>query len=159
MAKQNDKVSKMRQKINDLCEENEYLSISQNRNRARSITVGTAFGGVVEINLRSDAASVYAQMQPTEVVELIEQLAAGIGVEIAMRPKSNFATWRGWEENLNWKIPIERSSWKGAAPWQLPPRHEVKKQLESSKEEKPQLESSKKEKKSVTKKKNVKEDE
>ena len=63
MAKE--KPSKMRQKINDFCEEGEYLSIAQNRNRARSITVGTGFGGKVEINMRSDGASFYAQMQPT----------------------------------------------------------------------------------------------
>ena len=42
-------------------------------------TVGTAFGGIVEVGMRSDAASVYAQIQPTEGVELIEQLAAGLG--------------------------------------------------------------------------------
>ena len=117
MAK--DKQSKMRQKIHDLCEENELLSIEQNRNRARSITVGTAFGGIVEINMRSDIASVYAQMQPTEAIELIEQLAAGVGVEIAMRPKQDFASWRGWEEVIGERIGFDQIAWKGAAAWQL----------------------------------------
>ena len=109
----------MRQKIHDLCEENEYYSLKQNRNRARSITVGTAFGGVVEVNMRSDAGSVYAQMQPTEAIELIEQLAAGVGVEIAMRPKQNFSSWRGWEEVIGQRIPLDRIAWKGAATWQI----------------------------------------
>ena len=129
------KPSKMRQKIHDMCEENEYLSIAQNRNRARSITVGTAFGGVVEINMRSDIASVYSQMQPTEAIELIEQLAAGVGVEIAMRPKNDFASWRGWEEVIDSKISIRHASWKGAAAWQLPPEELEPKKLESAKEE------------------------
>ncbi len=132
--KKEQKVSKMRQKIHELCEEGEYLSIAQNKNRARSITVGTAFGGVVEINMRSDVASVYAQMQPTESIELIEQLAAGCGVEIAMRPKQNFASWRGWEEVLGHKINIEDVSWKGAAAWQISSESR-KKMIESAKEE------------------------
>jgi hypothetical protein len=113
------KPSKLRQKINKLCEENEYLSIKQNRNRARSIAVGTAFGGIPEITLRADIATVYAQMQPTEVIELIEQLAAGVGVEIAMRPKQNFASWRGWEEVVQQRIGFDKIAWKGAAAWQL----------------------------------------
>ena len=33
-------VSELREKIELLCAENEYLSMKQNRNRARSITVG-----------------------------------------------------------------------------------------------------------------------
>ncbi len=136
MAK--DKQSKMRQKINDLCEENELLSIAQNRNRARSITVGTAFGGIVEINMRSDIASVHAQMQPTEAIELIEQLAAGVGVEIAMRPKQDFASWRGWEEVIGSRIGFDQIAWKGTASWQLDGdriERDYQKQLESSKEE------------------------
>lgn len=111
--------SENRKKIHDLCEENEFLSIKQNQNRARSITVGTAFGGIVEINMRSDIASVYAQMQPTEAIELIEQLAAGVGVEIAMRPKVNFASWRGWEEVIDQRIGWDKIGWKGTAAWQL----------------------------------------
>lgn len=114
-----EKQSKMRKKINDLYEENEYLSIRQNQNRARSVTVGTAFGGITEISLRSDVGTVYAQMQPTEVVELIEQLAAGCGVEIAMRPKQNFASWRGWEEIIEQRIGFDKIAWKGSAAWQL----------------------------------------
>lgn len=112
-------MSEMRRKIENLYEENEYLSIKQNQFRARSITVGTAFGGIPEVVIRSDGATVHAQMQPTEVVELIEQLAAGIGVEIAMRPKENFASWRGWEEVLKQRVGFHKVQWKGAAAWQL----------------------------------------
>tara|TARA_A100001201_G_C4063655_1_gene193493 strand:- start:489 stop:989 length:501 start_codon:yes stop_codon:yes gene_type:complete len=134
MAKE--KPSKMRKKIHDLCEENEFYSIKQNRNRARSITVGTAFGGVVEVNMRSDAGSVYAQMQPIEAIELIEQIAAGVGVEIAMRPKNNFASWRGWEEVIGQRVPLEHIAWKGAAAWQFDAKDPEPKQLEAEKETK-----------------------
>lgn len=138
----------MRQKINELCEENEYLSIQQNRNRARSVTVGTSFGGIVEIILRSDLATVYAQMQPVEVVELIEQLASGCGLNIIMKPKQDFASWRGWEEVIGQRIGFDKISWKGAAAWQLngaqiEENYENKiKLLESKKDEVKQLESS-----------------
>ena len=76
-------------------------------------------GGIVEVGMRSDAASVYAQIQPTEGVELIEQLAAGLGIEIAMRPKQDFASWRGWEDVIGQRVPLDRLAWKGAAAWQL----------------------------------------
>ena len=132
MAK--DQPSKMRKKIHDLCEENEYYSIKQNRNRARSITVGTAFGGVVEVNMRSDAASVYAQMQPTETIELIEQLAAGVGVEIAMRPKQNFSSWRGWEEVIGQKVPLDKIAWKGASFLNIESQNVVQNRLGAEKE-------------------------
>lgn len=115
----NQKQNSMRKKIQSFYEQQEYLSIQQNTNRARSVTVGTAFGGVVELILRSDAATVWAQMQPVEAIELMEQIAAGCGVEIAMRPKQNFASWRGWEEILEQKIQIEGIQWKGTAPYQL----------------------------------------
>lgn len=159
------KSSKIRQKINELCEENEYLSIQQNRNRARSVTVGTCFGGIVEIILRSDLATVYAQMQPVEVVELIEQLASGCGLDIAMRPKQDFASWRGWEEVIGQRVGFDKISWKGAASWQLN-GDEVEenyknkmKLLESQKVEVKQLESSEQNKHNKsTRKKQVKEE-
>ena len=50
-----EKLSKNRKKINELCEENEIDSINSNRYRARSITVGTAFGGIVEISMRTQS--------------------------------------------------------------------------------------------------------
>lgn len=125
-------VSELREKIELLCAENEYLSMQQNRNRARSITIGTAFGGIVEIGMRSDSASVYAQIQPTEGVELIEQLAAGLGIEIAMRPKQDFASWRGWEDVIGQRVPLDRLSWKGAAAWQLYEGEELEKKYQEN---------------------------
>ena len=109
MTKKNkEEQSKLREKINETYEQNELDSIESMRHRARSITVGTAFGGIVEVNLRSDYTYLYAQMQPIEVIELIEQLAAGVGVEIAMRPKRDFSSWRGWEEVIEQRIGLDR---------------------------------------------------
>jgi hypothetical protein len=109
-----DKISKTRQKINKLYEENEYASLEQNKNRARSLTVGTAGGGVIELGMRGDYANLWYQLQPVEAVELINQLASVSGLEIAMRPKQDFSTWRGWDTSLPASI-----HWVGAAPWQL----------------------------------------
>jgi hypothetical protein len=105
--------SKIRKKINDLYAENEYANLVQDRNRSRSITVGTSFGGTVELSMRGDHHSLWVPLQPVEVVELIEQLAAGVGLQIAMRPKQDFATWRGWN------VDAEDRYWAGVAPWQL----------------------------------------
>ncbi len=115
--------SSTRKKINELYEENEYDSVNSMRHRARSITCGTAFGGVVEVQMRTESNFMYAQMQPTEAIEFIEQLAAGVGVEIAMRPKVDFASWRGWEEVIDQRIGFDKIAWKGAAAWQLDGRH------------------------------------
>ena len=122
----NQKQTPLRKKIQSFYEQQEYLSLQQSPYRARSVTVGTAFGGVVELVVRSDAATVWAQMQPVEAIELMEQIAAGCGVEIAMRPKQNFASWRGWEEVLQQKIQIEGYEWKGTAPYQLNHQSQVK---------------------------------
>lgn len=132
--------SELRQKIEDMYEEHEYASIAQNKYRARSVTVGTAFGGVCELILRSDGATVWAQMQPVEVVELIEQLAAGAGLQVAMRPRVDFASWRGW--NVDVEDP-HAVSWKGSAPWQI--AEAPKKRLSNSSKKKQLKESKPKE--------------
>jgi hypothetical protein len=108
------KVSKIRQKINDLCEENEYANIKQNQTRARSLSVGTAGGGIIELNMRGDYGNLWYQMQPTEAIEIIGQIAAASGVEIAIRPKQDFSSWRSWDTSLPPSV-----AWMGAAPWQL----------------------------------------
>lgn len=66
----------IRKKINQMYEENEYANLQQNKNRARSITVGTAFGGAIEVNMRGDYHSLWCILNPVEAVELLEQLAA-----------------------------------------------------------------------------------
>ena len=68
-----------------------------NQNRARSVMVGTAFGGTTEVSMRSDdGKSLWALMQPVEVTELIHQLAANIGCHIQLTPREDFASWRNW---------------------------------------------------------------
>jgi hypothetical protein len=67
-------------------------------NRSRSITVGTAFGGVTEVSMRRmDGVSLWTVLQPVEVVELIHQLAANIGCHIHVQPRKDFASWRNWK--------------------------------------------------------------
>lgn len=66
--------------------------------RARSFTVGTAFGGVTEINMRGNDGNVtWATFQPVEVVELLHQLAANIGCHLHLTPRRDFASWRDWK--------------------------------------------------------------
>ena len=108
------KESEIRKKINEMAEENEYYNLQQNKNRARSITCGTAFGGTIEVNMRGDHHSMWCSMTPVEALEFAEQMAAACGVQVALRPKDDFSAWRGWDiENT------EYSHFKGAAPWQV----------------------------------------
>lgn len=68
-------------------------------NRARSVAVGTAFGGVTEVGMRANTgAYVWCLLQPTEVTELIHQLAANIGCHISIQPRQDFGSWRKWNE-------------------------------------------------------------
>lgn len=65
--------------------------------RARSITVGTCFGGTTEIMMRGNDGSVlWSPMQPVEVIELIHQLAANVGCHIHVKPRNDFSSWREW---------------------------------------------------------------
>lgn len=115
--------TELRQKIIEAYEENEYANLLSNRNRARSFNVGTAFGGIVEVSMRGDFHSLWCSLQPVEVVEMIEQLAASAGLEIAIRPRQDFASWRGWDADADHKY------WAGAAHWQI-------KQIKEAEEEK-----------------------
>jgi hypothetical protein len=108
------KISKTRQQIQDIYEENELAGLKQGQSRGRSLTVGTAGGGIIELCIRGDFSSLWYQLPPTEAVELIGQLAAASGVEIAMRPRNDFASWRSWDATLPTSV-----AWMGAAPWQL----------------------------------------
>jgi len=121
MAK--DKTSDIRKKIIKAYEENEYANVLQNRNRARSLNVGTAFGGIVEVSMRGDYHHLWCTLQPVEAVEIIEQLAAAAGLQIAIRPRQDFATWRGWDTDADHKY------WAGAAHWQLPKETEEEQKL------------------------------
>ena len=106
--------SEIRKKINAMAEENEYLNLQQNKNRARSITCGTSFGGTLEVNMRGDHHSMWCTMTPVEALEFAEQLAAACGVQVALRPKHDFSAWRGWEvDNTDF------NHLKGSAPFQV----------------------------------------
>jgi hypothetical protein len=64
--------------------------------------------------MRGDHANLWYILHPVEAVEIMEQIAAACGVQIAMRPKQDFTTWRSWDTT----IP-GTAHWVGAAPWQL----------------------------------------
>ena len=66
--------------------------------RARSVTVGTAFGGTTELSMRgNNGSSLWCIMQPVEVIELIHQLAANVGCHISLQPREDFSSWRNWK--------------------------------------------------------------
>ena len=108
------KVSRTRQKIREIYEENELANLKANQTRARSFSVGTAGGGIIELNMRGDFSTLWYLLQPTEAIEIIGQIAAAAGIDIAMRPKQDFSAWRSWDTSLPGSI-----QWMGAAPWQL----------------------------------------
>lgn len=73
-------------------------TFNENNNRARSLSVGTAFGGVTEISMRADGGlHLWCIMQPVEVIELIHQLAANVGCHIHLQPRRDFSSWRDWK--------------------------------------------------------------
>lgn len=72
--------------------------LKEAENRARSFTIGTCFGGTVEISMRrADGSNTFAILQPVEVTEMIHQLAASIGCHIHIQPRKDFASWRDWK--------------------------------------------------------------
>jgi hypothetical protein len=109
------KISETRQKIHEIYEENEYASLKQNQSRARALTIGNTTGGIIEVSMRGDFSHLWYSLHPVEAVEIIEQLAAAAGLQVAMRPKQDFTSWRSWDTT----IPGS-AHWLGAAPWQLP---------------------------------------
>ena len=89
--------AELRAKIMRLEADMDLENRESNRNRARSITVGTAFGGTAEIMMRGDGGRhLWCLMQPCEVVELINQLAANVGCNAELKPLNDFASWRDW---------------------------------------------------------------
>jgi len=105
-------------------EEASYKSVMSNNTRARSITVGTAFGGVTEISMRGEGdAYLWTVMQPVEVTELIHQLAGNIGCHINIQPRKDFASWRAWKE----PDPNERLHLNGWPPFgnDMAPHHQI----------------------------------
>lgn len=104
-----DRIKKLRELESKMDLENR----ESNYNRARSITVGTAFGGTSEIMMRGDGGRhLWCAMQPCEVVELINQLAANVGCNVVLKPRNDFASWRDWrvsdseKKHLNGHVPF-----------------------------------------------------
>ena len=120
------KVSKTRQKIQEIYEQNELAGLQQNQTRARSFTIGTTTGGIIEVSMRGDYSNLWYLLQPVEAIEIINQIAAAAGVEVAMRPRQDFASWRSWDTSLPPSV-----HWMGTAPWQI--SEEEREKLESVK--------------------------
>lgn len=73
-------------------------AFAEAQNRARSVTVGTCFGGTLEISMRrNDGTNTFAILQPVEAIELIHQLAANVGCHLQLVPRRDFASWRDWK--------------------------------------------------------------
>ena len=73
-------------------------ALEANDTRAQSLTVGTAGGGTVEITMRSSSGRfLWNTYQPVEIIEFINQVAAGIGCHIHILPRQDFASWRDWK--------------------------------------------------------------
>lgn len=92
-------------------------------NRARSVTVGTAFGGTTEVMMRGDGGRhLWCLMQPVEVIELIHQLAANVGCHIALKPRDDFSSWRDWRVS-----EAEKKHLNGHAPFvnDMAPFHQL----------------------------------
>lgn len=72
-----------------------------NKNRGRTLSIGTAFGGTVEVSIRmANGQTAWVLLQPVEATEIIHQLAAQIGCHIALKPRKDFGSWRAWDDNL-----------------------------------------------------------
>ena len=94
----------------------ERMSIAHRKgdlSRARSVTVGTCFGGTTELMMRLNNSSVvWAVLQPVEVIELIHQLAANVGCHIHIQPREDFSSWRNWRVT-----PEEKKHLNGHPPF------------------------------------------
>lgn len=85
------------EKLRQLQAEMDIENRESNKNRARSITIGTSFGGTSEIMMRGDGGRhLWCLMQPVEVIELIHQLSANVGCQAQLNPRKDFSTWRDW---------------------------------------------------------------
>jgi len=110
------KSSEVAKKLAELQAQQELASRMGELTRARSVTVGTAFGGTTEVSMRaSNGTHVWCLLQPVETIELIHQLAANVGCHIALKPREDFSSWRGWKVSEE-----ERLHLNGHAPFAEP---------------------------------------
>jgi hypothetical protein len=102
-----------KRKFQELQNRQELENFESNLNRARSVTVGTAFGGTTELMMRSDGGRhIWCLMQPVEVIELIHQLSANVGCHIQLKPRDDFSSWREWRVS-----EAEKKHLSGHAPF------------------------------------------
>lgn len=88
-----------KKKLRELELQQQLCNMQENEHRAQAISIGTAGGGTTEISMRGvNGGFLWNVYQPVEVVELINQLSASIGCHIAIQPRNDFASWRGWRE-------------------------------------------------------------
>lgn len=94
--------------------EQSFATLEANKTRAQSISIGSAGGGTCEIVMRSGSGNfLWNTFQPVEVVELINQLSAGIGCHIQIVPRQDFASFRDWKMS-----PEELEHARGIQPFQ-----------------------------------------
>jgi hypothetical protein len=89
--------STMKADLKKLEEQMHIQSRTGDLNRARSVVIGTAFGGVTELSMRTNDKHVWCLLQPVEVIELIHQMAASVGCHIHIQPRKDFSSWRNWK--------------------------------------------------------------
>jgi hypothetical protein len=106
------KKTDFKKELNEIDQKLSLENRENDLNRARSVTVGTSFGGTTELMMRmNNGRTVWAPMQPVEVAELIHQLAANIGCHVALKPRNDFASWR------QWKVQPHMDAGPGWPPW------------------------------------------
>lgn len=109
------------EKLKSIALQNEIENRDNMSRRARSCTIGNAGGGVMELCLRTEKyGTIWYQFNPVEAVEMMGQLAAAAGVEMAVRPRKDFASWRPWDS------PLPASAhWMGTGSYQLPEEEQM----------------------------------
>jgi hypothetical protein len=78
--------------IREINRHNDEMAVSSSAdrvNRARSVTVGTAMNGMVEIMMRTDERYIWVVLNPSEVIELAYQMAASVGCNALFQPRNN----------------------------------------------------------------------
>jgi hypothetical protein len=112
--------NQVKKTFDDIRAQQDIKNATAELSRARSVTVGTAFGGVTEVSMRAiDGSHLWCVMQPVEVIELIHQLAANIGCHIHIQPRRDFSSWRDWkytEEELAHYRGVQHLPGVGHAP-------------------------------------------
>jgi len=90
----------LKKKLKAVDEQMSATSRDGDLRRARSVLVGTCFGGTTEITMRGiDGNVLWTPLQPVEAIELIHQLAASVGCHINLQPRNDFSSWRTWRSN------------------------------------------------------------